>query len=238
MKASQAVSKSIDDANDVTGCPKIKFKPEGELCDLLVEWNFLRQELRYTNEDAQFERLIQRIQEIQCRVEAQGILHKKTGFPGMEFFPNLLEHMAKLAKISCSPLGLVLVGIKDFDLFKSVYGIGSTRDCLKMFACSLNRAMKDGQDFVVHWKEDVFAILTPHGSFNWVFYFLDELRKNLEGLTIPYPGKCCYSEVKAVFGAVLADSALVPNSLESFVIKAEEAYEWGKLSGSGRILTF
>ncbi len=160
------------------------------------------------------------------------------GLPNRCFLERLL---AACLRPDCAvryPLALTRIGLENYAFFKKLYTTGERRQCIDFLLGGLERTITPDEDLVVQRSEEQFYVLSLEASISSATKMMDDLRKALEGLTIPYPRGQVFSEVSLDVGVAIFNHPDGIRRPDTFIELADHAYCLSAGTGRTRVLVY
>lgn len=132
-----------------------------------------------------FSRLNQLEQENQ-RLQSLANIDEVTQIFNRRYFNSCLQYEWERMVSKGSPLCLILAKIDHFTLYKDIFGIQASDDCLQKVAKAISQLLKLPGSLFARYDNEEFAILLPQTDANDVMQIAQEIRARVEALEIPF----------------------------------------------------
>jgi diguanylate cyclase (GGDEF)-like protein len=160
-----------------------------------------------------------------------------TGIANRRRMDEYLSDEFKRAKRNHSPLSIVMLDIDYFKQFNDTYGHQSGDFCLQRVANVIKATLHRPADLVARYGGEEFAIILPDTSFAGAAALAEELRKIIQGLSIPHESSLVAPHITLSIGISKAQS--YDNISEATLLsQADQALYQAKSQGRNRVMVF
>ena len=160
------------------------------------------------------------------------------GLPNRHFLEHLLNACLCSDCAGWFPIALTRVSLKKYSLFKQLYTSEECRQCIDLVVGGVERNIRGEGDLLVQISEEQFYILSFCTSISTVTKMVDDLRKSLLGLTIPYPRRQVSSEVNLEAGIAFFNHMEGVPSHDTFIELADRTCCAGSENGRAQVLVY
>jgi len=160
-----------------------------------------------------------------------------TGLTNRRHLDEHLSSMITTCAKNKKTLSVIMIDIDHFKTYNDTYGHLAGDSCLKKVAKILKRTVTRPCDMVARYGGEEFSVILPETPLEGAQHVAEEIRANIEKLSIPHAGSPNIKKVTASFGV----TSLIPKlSHESHHLlhKADQALYEAKESGRNQVKTY
>ena len=160
-----------------------------------------------------------------------------TGISNRRHFDQYLETSWKSSMRSSKPLSLIMADIDYFKAYNDNYGHLKGDDCLVKVAKTMVSSINRPLDLVARYGGEEFAIILPETDMTGAAIVAEEIRKNIEALTITHE----HSTIAPYITLSLGVATIIPphsSSIEEFINRADKALYKAKSSGRNTVILY
>lgn len=175
------------------------------------------------------------LREDNSRLENLSVRDGLTGISNRRNFDQYMERSWKNAIRTGKPLSLIMADIDYFKAYNDNYGHLQGDECLIRVARAISSNIQRPIDFVARYGGEEFAVILPDTDIQGAIVVAEEIRKGIEELSLTHE----YSEAASFVTLSLGVSTIIPNqpdTIGSFINKADKALYNAKQSGRNRIM--
>ncbi len=153
-----------------------------------------------------------------------------TGIANRRCFDETMEKEFRRAKRALSPLSLIMIDIDYFKPYNDLYGHQRGDQCLKSVASALINSLHRPSDLVARYGGEEFAIILPETSAEGAMKIGENIRANIEKLSIEHSYSTASKYVSASVGVATQTPEHV-SEISALIGAADRALYEAKRSG-------
>ena len=128
--------------------------------------------------------------------------------------------------------GVLMVDVDRFKLLNDLSGHLYGDECLRRIATTLQRGLRDSDDFVIRYGGEEFAVVLPDADLEETLAVAERLRAMVAEQRIPHPGLGPEGRLSVSIGAY---SALISDDMIEALRCADRALYGAKQAGRDRV---
>ncbi|MCL2819796.1 MAG: diguanylate cyclase [Oscillospiraceae bacterium] len=169
-------------------------------------------------------------------IEEFGFIDTLTNIPNRRQFDQYLIREWNRAKRENIPISIVMIDVDHFKMYNDTHGHQQGDLALQTVAGTIASSLKRKTDIAARWGGEEFSVLLPNTTLDGAVQVAEDIRKNVETASIPFPGADLYHNVTISTGV----SEMLPDdnvSISNLVLQADKALYKAKELGRNRVCT-
>ncbi len=171
------------------------------------------------------------------KLQELSILDSLTGIANRRYFDEVFSQEWKRCLREKQPISIILADIDCFKAFNDNYGHQAGDECLKKVAEEAKKLCRRPGDLLARYGGEEFIMILPFTDSNGGLFVAQNLRHNIENLSIPhgYSSVCGFVTVSVGVAAEIPDAR---NDRERLVRYADTALYKAKNTGRNRVVLY
>lgn len=159
------------------------------------------------------------LKKLRDMLQINSFMDSLTELPNRRKFDEMLRLQWKHCLEIHKPISVIMVDIDYFKAFNDTYGHLAGDECLKDISIQLNDAVSGTNNFICRWGGEEFYCLMPLVGLEDAREFAENLRKQIEQMSIPHTASRDFENVTISLGV----SSVVPHKDDNMITLLQQA---------------